>query len=296
MNWCPQFKVQQTARFLHQQKHSRILLKLDISKAFDSISWPFLLEVLQQMGFRQVWRDIISGLLLSSSTRVLLNGISGSVIQHRRGLRQGDLLPPMLFILAMDVLDFLITKAESEGLLQPLSARTLQHRVSLYANDVVLFPGPTTEDISITMDILQIFGEASELRNNIQKSNVFPIRCNDDERNLVQQILPCQMSEFLYRVLPLLPLSLKKLTRDQLQPIIDRIADQLPGWKADLLTKPGRWILVQFVMTDMLIYLAMAINLPAWGLKAVDKIQRGFYCLGKRRTLPGGLGQGLPLL
>jgi hypothetical protein len=146
--------VQQTARFLHQQKHSRILLKLDISKAFDSVSWSFLLEVMQHVGFGPVWRDIISGLLLSSSTKVLLNGTPGSLIQHRRGLHQGDPLSPMLFILAMDVLGFLIAKAKSEGLLQTLSSRALQHRVSFYADDVVLFLWPTSEDISITMDIL----------------------------------------------------------------------------------------------------------------------------------------------
>jgi hypothetical protein len=158
--------VQQTARFLNQQKQSRILLKLDVSKAFDLVSWSFLLEVMQQVGFGQIWRDIISGLLMSSSTRVLVNGIPGGFIQHRRGLRQGDPLSPMLFILAMDVLGFLITKAESEGMLQPLSTRVLQHRVSFYADDVVLFLRPTAEDISITMSILQMFGEASGLRNN----------------------------------------------------------------------------------------------------------------------------------
>jgi len=86
--------VQQMARFLHQQKQPRILLKLDISKAFDSVSWPFPLEVSQHLGFRQFWRDIISGLLSSSSTQVLLNGVPRDRIHHRRGLRQGDPSPP----------------------------------------------------------------------------------------------------------------------------------------------------------------------------------------------------------
>jgi hypothetical protein len=131
--------VQQTARFLHQQKEPRILLKLDISKAFDSVSWSFLLELMQQLGFGQIWRDIISGLLCSSSTQVLMNGSPGDRIFHRRGLRQGDPLSPMLFILVMDVLGHMISKAASEGLLLPLSRRPLQHRISIYADDVVLF-------------------------------------------------------------------------------------------------------------------------------------------------------------
>jgi hypothetical protein len=43
--------VQQTARYLHQQKLPRFLLKLDISKAFDSVAWPFLIEVMRHLGF-----------------------------------------------------------------------------------------------------------------------------------------------------------------------------------------------------------------------------------------------------
>jgi hypothetical protein len=45
--------VQQTSRLLHQQNKAQILLKLDITKAFDLVSWPFLIEVMTQLGFGQ---------------------------------------------------------------------------------------------------------------------------------------------------------------------------------------------------------------------------------------------------
>jgi hypothetical protein len=47
--------------------------------------------------------------------------------------------------------------------------------VPFYADDVVLFLRPTSEDISLITDIIHVFGEASGLRNNVQKSSIFPI-------------------------------------------------------------------------------------------------------------------------
>lgn len=118
--------VQRTTRFLLSQKHPRILLKLDISKAFDSVSWPFLLEVLEKLGFGPIWRDVLSRLLMTSSTQIL-NGVPGDFITHRRGLRQGDPLSPLLFVLVMDILNALIVKAADDGLLQPLSSGSIKH-------------------------------------------------------------------------------------------------------------------------------------------------------------------------
>jgi hypothetical protein len=263
-----------------------LLLKLDITKAFDSVSWPFLIEVMKQLDFRQIWRDIICGLLASSSTQVLLNGFTRKHIIHRRGLGQGDPLSPMLFILVMDILGLLFSRAEEVGLLQQLSGRTKFHRISLYVDDVVLFLHPSTVDISITMNLLDLFGKASGLHNNEQKSNVFLIQCSEDDLMVVQNLLPSERCDFPCRYLGI-PLSIRKLTKDQFQPFIDRFADRLPSWKADLMTRTGRKVMVQHVLASMIVYLAMAIDIPPWALHAIDKIRRGFLWRG-RKDAKGG--------
>jgi hypothetical protein len=131
--------VQQSIKSLHKQRVSSLFLKLDISKAFDSVSWAFLFEVLSYLGFGPVWRNMISNILVSSSTQVLLNGSPGIPIRHQRGLRQGDPLSPMLFVLVMDVLNSLFNLAERRGLLHSLEGANIRSRLSVYADDVVLF-------------------------------------------------------------------------------------------------------------------------------------------------------------
>lgn len=237
--------VQQTTRYLHARRQLRILLKLDSSKAFgafDSVSWPFLLEVLEKLGFGPLWRDVISGLLMISPTQILLNGIPGEFIAHRRGLRQGIPCPPY-FVLVMDTLNALIVKATDSGLLQPLSSRSIQHQISLYADDVVLFVRPIASDLNFVSQILDLFGDATGLKTNINKSSVAPIQCSSADLEVVQNCLLCKIDEFPIKYLGL-PLSLKRLTKAHLQPLIDKLADILPAWKADLMTKAGRAIQV----------------------------------------------------
>jgi hypothetical protein len=84
-----------------------------------------------------------------------------------------------------------------------------------------------------------------------------------------------------------LPLSLRKLSSDSIQPIIDSIADQLPGWKADLTTLAGRRVHVQFVLTSKLVYLALAVDFPQWAHKAVNKIRRGYLWRGHTNAKGG---------
>jgi hypothetical protein len=188
--------VQQMVKSLNRTKEAHILLKLDISKAFDSVSWSFLLEVLHRLGFGQCWCDLICLILSTSSTQVLVNGEPGETIVHRRGLRQGDPLSPMLFILVMDVLNSLIKYSTIKELLQPVAIHQGRHRVFFYADDVVVFLSPHRTDLRTIRHLLDMFGHASGLRTNLSKSLVSSIHCSEEELALTAAVLSCSIKEF----------------------------------------------------------------------------------------------------
>uniref|UniRef100_A0A453BCR0 Reverse transcriptase domain-containing protein n=1 Tax=Aegilops tauschii subsp. strangulata TaxID=200361 RepID=A0A453BCR0_AEGTS len=125
--------VKQSLKLLHQLGAPRVMLMLDLTRAFDSLSWPFPFEVLRQYGFGSRFLEWRAILLSSVSTRILLNGEPGPPIWHRQGLRQGDSMSPQLFVLAVDTLGQLLRRAHSLGILQPLYPRCHIPAISLYA-------------------------------------------------------------------------------------------------------------------------------------------------------------------
>lgn len=158
-----------------------MLLKIDLAKAFDSVAWPFLLEVLEHVGFPLQWCDWVSAILSSVSTRILMNGRPGKRICHARGLRQGDPLSPLLFIIVMEVLNACIAEADRMHVLAPLPGDAIKCRASIYADDLVIFLHPEPADFVCIRHILQLFAGTSGLHTNLDKCLVMPIRCPDEQ-------------------------------------------------------------------------------------------------------------------
>lgn len=127
----------------HRQRKAMMLLKLDISKAFDTVSWGFLMSMLQFRGFGPLWRRWLSAVFLTAETRILINGVLSDTIKPARGLRQGDPLSPLLFVLVMDALQAIVSQARMARLLSPLNVRQNLPPISVYTDDAVLFFRPT---------------------------------------------------------------------------------------------------------------------------------------------------------
>ena len=116
-----------------------ILISLDQEEAFDRVNRMFLQNLLEKYGFGPDFKKWIRTLYKDANMRVIVNDFLTDRVELRRGVRQGDSLSPLLYVLCVETLACQIrNNPDIEGFLLP-GAKGLQYKVGQYADDTTSF-------------------------------------------------------------------------------------------------------------------------------------------------------------
>ncbi|XP_074313971.1 uncharacterized protein LOC141649174 [Silene latifolia] len=152
----------------------RCLFKMDLQKAYDTIEWAFLDDMLQALNFPEQFREWIMQCVTTTTYSLNLNGNVFGFFKGQRGLRQGDPLSPLLFTICMEYLSRLLayTTEGSSFKYHPL-CKPLKLTHLMFADDLLLFCKGEAQSIMIILRTFSTFSKSSGLNMSKGKSNAY---------------------------------------------------------------------------------------------------------------------------
>lgn len=152
----------------------RSVLKLDISKAFDSVNWSFIINTLRPLGIPEMFVHWIHTCLSTPAFSVSVNGELEGFFGSECGLRQGCALSPYMFVIAINVLSKMINKAAQTGSISfhPSCSRVNLTHLS-FADDLMIFTDGAAASLRGVFEVLSEFASVSGLVINPAKSSIF---------------------------------------------------------------------------------------------------------------------------
>ena len=161
--------IYDTLEFAKVTECCGILLAIDFKKAFNSLNYSFLFKVLEKLHFGEYFVQWIKTFYTDISSCVLNNGFRTDLFPVRRGVRQGDPLSPLLFILALEMLACQIPNDQS---IKGIIFKDEEIKLTLFADDMTCFLRDITSCHQLCV-ILHLFSKYSGLQVNNDKTEIF---------------------------------------------------------------------------------------------------------------------------
>lgn len=162
-----------------------------------------------------------------------------------------------------------------------LGETRIKERMFIYADNAVMFLCPDEQELTMVSTILDIFAGASGLHTNKRKCLILPIQCGLEETDTLLRFFPGCLEQLFAHLLRH-PLSIYKLSKAQLQTLVDKVANALPTWKATVLNRAGRTVLTKVKLFAVPIHTTIAVALSPWAIRCIDKRRRAFLWRGTK--------------
>jgi hypothetical protein len=167
--------------YIKEKQGKAYLFKLDFHKAFDSVLWEYINEVMASMGFGTRWRGWIMQCISTTKMVVLVNGSSTKEFSLEKGLCQRDPLSPFLFNIAVQGLSCMLQRGCGLGLIEGLNFSKTGPALShlQFADDTLIFSSASLYSLQNIKRILLCFELISGLKVNFYKSSIIGVGIED---------------------------------------------------------------------------------------------------------------------
>ena len=192
----------------------------------------------------------------------------------KRGVIQGDPLSPLLFALAVDLLQCVIKKEYEDGVLSPPFPQNqdVPFPVVQYADDTILVIKGCEAQLRHLKELLQKFTTSTGLKINYHKSCLVPINMDHDKAVHLANTFGCLVGSFPFTYLGL-PMGLTKPQVKDFAPLICRVERRLSA-SSRFLSYAGRLQLVNSVLSSLPTYYMCTLKLPSAVIEIIDKHRR----------------------
>ncbi|XP_060203069.1 uncharacterized protein LOC132631512 [Lycium barbarum] len=237
-----------------------IVVKLDMTKAYDRVSWNFLCSALRKMGFSETW----------------------GFFKSERGLRQGDPLSLSLFFLSAELLSQMLNglkrKPGYKGFYMKENGPQINHLS--FADDTILFCNGGKRPLKMVLEVLKTYENISGQLINKSKS-CFAVAENSSLSNItrLQNITGMKHQKFPIKYLGC-PIISGRKNLAHFSDIVTKVILLIRGWHTKLLSIGGRAILIKHVLLALPIHLLSTVTPLKDTLQTIEKYMARFFWSG----------------
>ncbi|CAH9069343.1 unnamed protein product [Cuscuta epithymum] len=256
---------------------SNVIIKLDMAKAFDQLSWSYLFEVLDRFGFSDKFISLIRNNLQSTYLSIMINGSPQGFFQPKRGVKQGDPISPFLFILASEGFSRGIKARMEKGLIKPFWMGNKGYPISHlgFADDLLIFINGDARSLVNFKKFLEDYQSASGQTVNLEKSNFITGKQATYRSSTIHRIMGMRVSSLPMKYLGAnLHKGMNKF--QYCSNIINHFDSKLSPWQQKNLSQGGRLVLIKYVLNTIPNYVLATDKLPKRVISALEKKMASF--------------------
>ncbi|XP_010668056.1 uncharacterized protein LOC104885045 [Beta vulgaris subsp. vulgaris] len=246
------------------RKHAQpsCLLKIDLQKAYDTVNWEFLQEMLDGLGFPLQFRKLVMECVTTPKFSLMINGNMKGFFKSNRGLRQGDPISPLLFVLCMEYLARILKKVgDFEHFQYHPRCKAVKLSHMCFADDLIMCCKGEFASTYLLLRAFKLFSETTGLQANVGKSALYTRGMNRREQERLIDVSGFQLHKLPFKYLGV-PICAKRITSVQCEVLIEKMIARIRIWSSRNLSYTARMQLVNSVLMSLHQYWAQVFVLP----------------------------------